>query len=86
MRLNTTLRGECLHMDERSKYISQSLPLFRRNTKESIRNEFSGNIIKEHNKFLTLTQQERAIYDGYELNSKTYNFLIQICLSNRVVC
>jgi SNF2 family DNA or RNA helicase len=79
MGLNTTLRGECLHMDERSNYISQSLPLFRRNTKESIKNEFSGNIIKEHFKFLTFTQQERAIYDGYELNSKAYNFLIQIC-------
>jgi SNF2 family DNA or RNA helicase len=79
MGLNTTLRGECLHMDERSNYISQSLPLFRRNTKESIQREFGGNIIREHFKFLTFTQQERAIYDGYELNSKAYNFLIQIC-------
>jgi hypothetical protein len=66
-------------MDERSNYISQSLPLFRRNTKESIQKEFGGNIIREHFKFLTFTQQERAIYDGYELNSKAYNFLIQIC-------
>jgi SNF2 family DNA or RNA helicase len=79
MGLNTTLRGECLHVDERSNYISQSLPLFRRNTKQSIKKEFGGNIIKEHLKLLTFTQQERAIYDGYELNSKAYNFLIQIC-------
>lgn len=79
MGLNTTLRGECLHMDERSDYIMNSLPLFRRNSKESIKNEFSGNIIKEHYKFLTFTQAERSIYDGYLLNSKAYNFLIQIC-------
>lgn len=79
MGLNTTLRGELLHMDERSDYIMQSLPLFRRNSRESIKNEFSGNIIKEHYKFLTFTSAERSIYDGYLLNSKAYNFLIQIC-------
>ena len=55
--------------------------LFRRNTKESIKNEFSGNIINNTLKLLEFTLPERNIYDSYNKgqSDKNYNFLIQLC-------
>ena len=56
--------------------------LFRCNTKDSIKNEFAGNIIHETIKPLTFTQQERSMYDSYRLcptNPKNLDFLIKMC-------
>jgi len=55
--------------------------LFRRNTKESIKNEYSGNIIRDFVHKLNFTTQERSIYDSYAHSSRTnyYNFLIKLC-------
>jgi SNF2 family DNA or RNA helicase len=55
--------------------------LFRRNTKESIKNEFSGNIINNTLNKLIFTDPERNIYDGYNKGhpDKNHNFLIKLC-------
>jgi len=55
--------------------------LFRRNTKVSIRDEYSGNIIREYIKLLEFTSQERSIYDSYLQGSRTKysDFLIKLC-------
>ena len=55
--------------------------LFRRNTKESIKNEFSGNIINNTLNKLVFTNPERNIYDGYNKGhpDKNHNFLIKLC-------
>lgn len=54
--------------------------LFRRNTKESIKNEYSGNILRDHIKKLLFTNQERSIYDSYLEGRDKYNdFLIKLC-------
>jgi SNF2 family DNA or RNA helicase len=55
--------------------------LFRKNTKESVKIEYEGNIIKEYMKKLIFTTQEKAIYDSYVngSNQKYYDFLIKLC-------
>jgi SNF2 family DNA or RNA helicase len=55
--------------------------LFRRNTKESVRNECRSNVINEHVNLLDFTFQERSIYDSYLQghNNKYSDFLIQLC-------
>lgn len=54
--------------------------LFRRNTKESIKNEFSGNVINNTLNKLLFTIPERNIYDGYNKQpDKNHNFLIKLC-------
>lgn len=64
------------------RLINSHSHLFRCNTKDSIRNEFAGNIIHESVKPLTFTQQERAMYDSYRVgptNPKNLDFLIKMC-------
>lgn len=55
--------------------------LFRKNTKESVKADYEGNIIKEYMKKLIFTTQERAIYNSYVngSNQKHYDFLIKLC-------
>ena len=55
--------------------------LFRRNTTESIRNEYKGNIINDTLNLLTFSESERNIYDSYLEGhlDKNYNFLIKLC-------
>lgn len=55
--------------------------LFRRNTKNSIKTEYSGNIISEYTNLIDFTEQERAIYDSYliGIGSKYSEFLIKLC-------
>jgi len=55
--------------------------LFKRNTKESIKNEYISNIILEHVNLLTFTDEERSIYDSHLIgfNNKYSKFLIQLC-------
>lgn len=55
--------------------------LYRRNTKESIVNEYTGNLINENLRLLKFTDQERNIYDSYLIGNeeKNYQFLIKLC-------
>jgi SNF2 family DNA or RNA helicase len=64
-----------------SDIVTKCNVLFRRNTKESIKNEWVGNILREHVNLLDFTTQERSIYDSYKHGSKSnyYNFLIKLC-------
>jgi SNF2 family DNA or RNA helicase len=54
---------------------------FRRNTKESIIKEFSGNIINNTLKKLVFTEPEKNIYTSYLKghSDKNYNFLVKLC-------
>ena len=64
-----------------SDIINKSAFLFRRNTKESIKREYNGNIISENVHLLKFTKQERGIYDSYVqgYKNKNYDFLIKLC-------
>ena len=55
--------------------------LYRRNTKESIVSEYTGNMINENLQLLKFTDQERNIYDSYLMGNeeKNYQFLIKLC-------
>jgi hypothetical protein len=55
--------------------------LFKRNTRQSVSNEYKGNIIKNNTKLLTFTTQERTIYDSHLIgyNTKYSKFLLQLC-------
>ena len=66
--------------------LEQFVPLYRRNTKESIINEFNGNIITNTVKLLDFTKQERTIYDAHvQGNIKTNrNFLIKLCCDTSI--
>lgn len=64
-----------------SEIIEKTSILFRRNTKQSVVKEYSGNKIIDHVKLLDFTNQERTIYDSYlEGSRKKYSdFLIRLC-------
>ena len=66
--------------------LEQFMPLYRRNTKESIIDEFNGNIITNTVKLLDFTEQERTIYDAHaQGNIKTNrNFLIKLCCDTSI--
>ena len=61
--------------------IELSQRLYRCNTKDSVREEYSGNIISEHLHLLTFTPQERSIYDSHLQGAKNKysDFLIRLC-------
>jgi SNF2 family DNA or RNA helicase len=60
--------------------------LYRRNTKESVKNEFLGNIITEDVKLLEFTDQERSIYDAHMQGNIKHNrnFLIKLCCDTSI--
>ena len=60
--------------------------LYRRNTRESVQDEFSGNIIKEGIKLLKFTEQERTIYDAHMQGNIKHNrdFLIKLCCDTSI--
>lgn len=60
--------------------------LYRRNTRESVQDEFSGNIIKEAVKLLKFTEQERTIYDAHMQGNIKHNrdFLIKLCCDTSI--
>ena len=64
-----------------SNIIAKCKNLFRRDTQESIKDEYTGNIINEHLKLITFTDYERNIYDSYlgSNQQKSKDFLIQLC-------
>lgn len=55
--------------------------LFRCNTKESVKDEYSGNVVDEHVHSLTFTPQERNVYDSYLAGhgNRYDDFLVQLC-------
>jgi hypothetical protein len=79
--------NNCLRTDDLielgldSNIINKCKFLFRRNTKQSIKNEYAGNILKEQVNLLDFTSQERSIYDGYVQGARSnyYDFLIKLC-------
>lgn len=83
----STFNGSCksLHDSVRcgvnSNLIQLYKKLFRRNTKQSVQNEYSGTIIEEHMHTLEFTQQEQSIYDSYIAGGKSayIDLLIKIC-------
>jgi SNF2 family DNA or RNA helicase len=60
--------------------------LYRRNTRQSVQNEFTGNIIKETVKLLEFTEQERSIYDAHMQGNIKHNrdFLIKLCCDTSI--
>lgn len=64
-----------------SNLIDNAYFLFRRNTKQTIRDEYKGTLITENINLLNFTSQERSIYNSYlEGNGLKYiDFLIRIC-------
>jgi len=63
--------------------IGKTRHLFIKNTKLSVENEYTGNVIKESRMILDFTNEERSIYDSYKKgndDSKSHvNFLIKLC-------
>ena len=61
--------------------ISKAAFLFKRNTRESVSLEYTGNIINNHVKLLDFTTEERSMYDSHlrGFNNKYSKFLIQLC-------
>jgi SNF2 family DNA or RNA helicase len=55
--------------------------LFKRNTKETVKNEYTSNLIVDKLKLLNFTDEERSIYDSHLIgfNNKYSKFLIQLC-------
>lgn len=70
-----------INMGLNGNIIEKSSILFKRDTKQSIVEEFSGNDILDYVKLLDFTDQERSIYDSYlEGSKKKYSdFLIRLC-------
>lgn len=70
-----------IHMGLNSNLVTSSKFLFKRNTKKSIFNEYSGNIINEFIKKLNFTEQERNMYNSYLQNNqnKYIDILIKLC-------
>ena len=60
--------------------------LYKRNTRESIKNEYTGNIIVDTVKLLKFTEQEQHIYDSYiQGNSKSNrDFIIKLCCDTSI--
>jgi SNF2 family DNA or RNA helicase len=62
--------------------------LYRRNTKESIKTEYTENEVYETVKLLDFTEQERTIYDGYlkghSKHNNNYDFLIKLCCDTSI--
>jgi SNF2 family DNA or RNA helicase len=73
--------SELISLGFDSDIIDKCRVLFRKNTKDSIKNEYSGNILDEYVKLLTFTEQEKNIYDSYleGSRSKYSEFLIKLC-------
>jgi len=60
--------------------------LYRRNTKESIKEEYTQTEIIDTLKLLNFTEQERRIYDAHSLNksNSTKDFLIKLCCDTSI--
>jgi SNF2 family DNA or RNA helicase len=60
--------------------------LYRRNTKESIKEEYTQTEITDTLKLLKFTEQERRIYDAHSLNksNSTKDFLIKLCCDTSI--
>ncbi len=70
-----------IEMGINSKLVKTTANIFRCNTKEAVKEQYIGNIIKETVKLLKFTPQERSIYNSHLEGGRTkYNdFLIKLC-------
>lgn len=77
---SNTIKNLC-HYGLNSNLIENCAFLFKRNTKQSVMNEYQGNVIKNNTKLLTFTPEERTIYDSHLIgfNTKYSKFLLQLC-------
>jgi SNF2 family DNA or RNA helicase len=64
-----------------SGIIDKCSSLFRRNTKQTVKSEYEGNILKEFVHLLEFTAQERSIYDSFVRGGKSnfYDSIIKLC-------
>ncbi|NBO99434.1 MAG: hypothetical protein EBU90_04805 [Proteobacteria bacterium] len=88
---NTDLRLRCntnnmnvfdlLEEGINNELVQLSERLYRCNTKESVKQEYAGNIIGEQLHLLTFTPQERSVYDSHlqGARNKYSDFLIRLC-------
>ena len=78
---NTLTTENLIKWGMESGIVDKSKMLFRRNTKKSIVDEYSGNIIRDHLHLLKFTEQERSIYNSYVQGNRNnhYDFLIKLC-------
>ena len=73
------------------EYINKNLvksfsQLFRRNTKESVKIEYTSPIVSDTLKLLEFTEQERRIYDAHSINKNggVKDFLIKLCCDTSI--
>lgn len=61
--------------------IQKTMHLFKRNTKASVAEEYTSNIINNKVELLEFTKEERSIYDSHLVgyNDKYSKFLLQLC-------
>jgi SNF2 family DNA or RNA helicase len=76
---NTLTTDNLIKWGMESGIVDKSKILFRRNTKQSIVDEYNGNILREHLHLLKFTEQERSIYNSYTHGNNHYDFLIKLC-------
>lgn len=58
--------------------------LYRRNTKDSIKNEYTDSILSDTPLLLDFTEQERRIYDAHSQITNTSDFLIKLCCDTSI--
>lgn len=79
--LNFAVTNDLIVSGFNSGIIDKCSMLFRRNTKESIKSEYEGNILKEYVHLLDFTTHERSIYDSFVRGGKSnmYDAIIKLC-------
>lgn len=66
--------------------VSNFNKLFRCNTRDSIKQEYTSNVINEHLKLLKFTKQERHIYDSYLQGRNKYSdIFIKLCCDPELI-
>jgi len=83
LRCNTTNMNvfDLLEEGINDELVQLSKRLYRCNTKESVKQEYAGNLISEQLHLLTFTPQERSVYDSHlqGARNKYSDFLIRLC-------
>jgi SNF2 family DNA or RNA helicase len=79
--INDLMDIHSIGLNSQCNLIRKASFLFRRNTKESVKDEYKSNIVIDHLKLLDFTDEERSIYDSHlnGFNNKYSKFLIQLC-------
>ena len=82
----TSNNFDCIYYRINADMIRLFSQLYRRNTKNSIKNEYTSTIVTDTLKLLTFTEQERRIYDAHSLNknNNTKDYLIKLCCDTSI--